>query len=221
MRPLVPAAVLFDFDGLICDTERAGHRAWQELYAEHGLHFPPALWQSMVGRHGGEHLAVEDLTRSLAGDVDAAALAARRRRRKDELCEAEPLRPGVLALLHEAADGGIPAVLVSSASSTWVTGHLERLGVLGRFAFLITGDLTERHKPHPDLYQLALRRLGCRPGDALAFEDSPVGVRAARAAGVPCVAVANAVGDPAELAGADTVLPSLADHTLIPEGSPA
>jgi HAD superfamily hydrolase (TIGR01509 family) len=208
-----PAAVLLDFDGLICDTEHAGLTAWREVYAEHGLRFPAELWRAMVGRADGERLAAEHLTARIGAERGPAAVA-RRKERKWRLCDGEPLRPGVGALLDAAREGGVPAAVVSSAPHAWVGPHLERLGVHDRFATVVTGDLTPRHKPHPDLYELALRRLGCAPGRALAFEDSAIGVRAARAAGVRCVAVPNGAGDADELRLADAVLPSLAHYDL-------
>jgi putative hydrolase of the HAD superfamily len=212
-----PEALLFDFDGLICDTERCGYRAWQETYAECGLEFPDALWRSMVGRADGERLAAGHLA-DLIGGADAPSLVARRKERKVRLCHSEPLRPGVRELLDAAESSAVPAAVVSSAPHAWVAPHLDRLGVRGRFAFLVTGDLTERHKPCPDLYELALRRLG-RPGTAVvAFEDSAIGVRAAQAAGVRCVAVPNGAGDPDDLAHADAVLPSLTHYDLLADG---
>ncbi|MDF4251741.1 HAD-IA family hydrolase [Streptomyces sp. WMMB303] len=222
----LPGVVLFDFDGLLCDTEAAGHRAWCELYAEHGRTFPDRTWREMVGREDGELLA---LRRLLAGEPDqaddaayagggttarAAELLARRRWRKRELCTREPLRPGARELLQEAARTGVPAAVVSSGPAAWVFGHLERLAVRELFALLVTGDQVRRPKPHPEPYLLALRRLGCRAAEAVAFEDSTVGVRAARAAGVWCVAVDNAAGGPADLSEADVVLDSLADYRL-------
>jgi HAD superfamily hydrolase (TIGR01509 family) len=209
-----PEAILLDFDGLICDTERIAHLSWQELYAEHGLEFPDRVWRAMAGRADGERVACADLAGRL-GVRDVTALAARRRRRKRELCAGEPLRPGVLALLDAAARHRVPAAVVSSSPHDWVGPHLTRLGVLGHFALVINGDMTARHKPHPDLYELALARLGTSARGAVAFEDSAVGVRAAQAAGLRCVAVPSAVADPAELAHADVVLHSLADHELV------
>ncbi|MFJ2742612.1 HAD family hydrolase [Streptomyces sp. NPDC087440] len=212
--PRPPQALFFDFDGLICDTESAAHRSWQELYAEHGLSFPDTLWSAMVGRADGEALAANRLAQLLDG-ADTTALVARRRRRKRELCDAEPLRPGVRALLESARADGVPAAVVSSSPYAWVAPHLDRLEVRHLFAFLVTGDLTERHKPHPDLYESALRGLEGPPsGAVVAFEDSATGVRAARAAGVYCVAVPNGVGSAADLAHADAVLPSLTHYEL-------
>ncbi|MBO8195401.1 HAD-IA family hydrolase [Streptomyces oryzae] len=213
----MPGALLFDFDGLLCDTEAAGHRAWCELYAEHGRAFPASTWREMVGREDGELLAVRRLVGGDGGEGDAAhaeELLARRRWRKRQLCSREPLRPGAFELLQEAARAGVPAAVVSSGPASWVAGHLERLGVRELFALLVTGDQVRRPKPHPEPYLLALRRLGRGAGEAVAFEDSPVGVRAARAAGVWCVAVDNAAGGPADLSEADAVLDTLADFRL-------
>lgn len=208
-----PKALLLDFDGLVCDTERASHRAWKELYAEHALEFPDSVWQAMVGHAEGELLAAADLAGRIS-TIDVQALATRRRRRKRDLCDTEPLRPGVRALLDTAARRSVPAAVVSSSPRDWVVPHLDRLGVRAQFSVVVTGDMTARHKPHPDLYELALARLGLGPRSVVAFEDSAVGVRAARAAGILCVAVANAVVDPADLSHADFVLPSLSDYDI-------
>ncbi|MBV7696595.1 HAD family phosphatase [Streptomyces sp. TRM70350] len=212
-----PRAVLLDFDGLICDTESAGHRAWREIYAACGLRFPESLWHSMVGRADGERLAADDLAARVGG-TRAATLVADRKERKRQLCDSQPLRPGVRELLDAARARGVQAAVVSSAPHAWVAHHLQRLGVRDRFAALVTGDLAARHKPHPDLYELALRVLDCAPAHAVAFEDSAIGVRAARAAGVRCLAVPNAVGDAAELGHADAVLPSLTHYDLAADG---
>ncbi|GGK22163.1 haloacid dehalogenase [Pilimelia terevasa] len=210
---MTPRALLFDFDGLVCDTERAAHRSWTDIFAAHGHAFPAALWATMVGRVDGERRAAAHLAALVPG-LDRAEVLARRRRRKQELCDREPLRPGVRELLAAAAAAGLPAAVVSSAARTWVGPHLERLGIRDDFAFLATGDLTDRHKPLPDLYEIALRDLRCPPGEAVAFEDSVVGVAAAVAAGIRCVAVPNGVGDPAELGAAAVVLTALTEYDL-------
>ncbi|MEU2929489.1 HAD-IA family hydrolase [Streptomyces sp. NPDC007251] len=208
-----PRALFLDFDGLICDTEDAARRSWSLLYASLGLAFPHALWRRMQGRSDGEQLALADLGRRLGRAVDPDTRA-RRLRTKTDLCRAEPLRPGVARLLENARLRGIPALVVSSSPRDWVEPHLVRLGVRRCFADLVTGDLVERHKPAPDLYLRALRHVGLPAEEVCAFEDSPTGVRAARAAGVACVAVPSAAGDAAALTEAVRVLPSLADFSF-------
>ncbi|MGW2254623.1 HAD family hydrolase [Kitasatospora sp. NPDC001660] len=213
MTPDRPQALLFDFDGLICDTERAARRSWDELYTRHGLEFPPGLWAAMSGRPTGEALAARDLGERLGRELTPHELR-ERRAAKSRLAAAEPLRPGVAALLAEATGAGIPCAVVSSADAHWVRTHLARLDVLDRFADLVTGERAAAHKPAPDLYLTALSAMGVTAARALAFEDSAVGVAAAVAAGIACVAVPNGADDPPPLTGAAAVLASLEDFTL-------
>lgn len=210
---MTPQALFLDFDGLICDTEDAARRSWSLLYTSFGFPFPDQVWQRMQGRSDGEEVALADLGQRLGRPVGPATRASRLRT-KTELCRAEPLRPGVARLLETARRRGIPALVVSSSPRDWVEPHLVRLGVRRHFADLVTGDLTRRHKPAPDLYLLALRHAGLAAGEVCAFEDSPTGVRAARAAGVSCVAVPSAAGEAAALTGAVRVLRSLADFSF-------
>ncbi len=205
--------LLLDFDGLICDTERAARRSWEELYGEFGLAFPPDVWARMAGRADGELVAVADLSRRRGILVDAA-VRARRLRRKQALCDEEPLRPGVAELIAAAAQRGLTLAVVSSSPLGWVCGHLTRLGVRDSFAVLVTGDEPGRRKPAPDLYCLALLRTGLTAAEVIAFEDSQVGVQAATAAGLRCVAVPNAAASDADLQTAGLVLDSLASYVL-------
>jgi HAD superfamily hydrolase (TIGR01509 family) len=210
----MPARALFlDFDGLICDTERAVRRSWDETYRELGLVFPPGVWEEIAGRADGEADALADLSRRLGGPV-TDVLRARRLLRKQALSAAEPLRPGVAALIAEATRRGLTLAVVSSSPRTWVHEHLFRLGVLDRFAVIVCGDDVFRRKPAPDLYQLALRRTGLTADQVIAFEDSPPGVLAARAAGLQCVAVPSAASSAIGLSHATLVLDSLERYQL-------
>ena len=207
-----PHALFLDFDGLICDTERAAFRSWQELYAWHGLEFGRDLWARMAGNARGEDVAVADLSRRHRAPT--ASELAWRRARKRLLCNQEPLRAGVVRLLDTAAAYGVPVAVVSSSPRAWVVGHLDRLGIADRVAPVITGDDVAHHKPAPDLYHLALGFARVRPADAVAFEDSGPGVRAAKAARLWCVAVPSSVGSRASVAAADLILDSIADYRL-------
>ncbi|MFI5494171.1 HAD family hydrolase [Actinoplanes sp. NPDC051859] len=206
--------LLFDFDGLICDTERAAHRSWDEVYQGllgHGL--PAEVWAAMAGRSDGEQVAVADLATRLGRPV-AESLRVARLRRKRELCATEPARPGVEALLAAGHAAGLQLGLVSSSRRDWVGPHLDRLGLRHWFDSVVTGDDTPRHKPAPDLYELALLRHEVAAADTVAFEDSESGVRAATTAGIYCVAVRNAVGTHADLSRADEIRASLRDFPL-------
>jgi HAD superfamily hydrolase (TIGR01509 family) len=203
-------ALLFDFDGLIVDTETPSLSSWQELYREHGHELTLDRWAAAVGTIGGfdpvAHLE------ELAGPIDRDEALPRRLARDLELCDVEELRPGVLDYLEEAERRGLTTAIVSSASRDWIDRHLARLERAGHFDEIVTADGdTARAKPLPVLYLEALDRLGLERDEAVAFEDSPNGVRAAKAAGLVCVAVPNGVTATLGLDEADLVVPSLAE----------
>ncbi|MFB7950097.1 HAD family hydrolase [Kitasatospora phosalacinea] len=201
-------AFLLDFDGLICDTESAAHRSWAEEYSRYGLPFPAGVWHRMLGNPNGEQLALADMAAKI-GTTNMAGVAERRASRKTQLCDQEPLRPGVKKLLEDAAAAEVVLAVVSSSGREWVQHHLTRLGVADYFLTLFTGERTRQHKPHPELYRLALHELRLPARAALAFEDSPVGSTAASAAGVDCVVVPNATSQPWTFGNAIAVLPDL------------
>jgi HAD superfamily hydrolase (TIGR01509 family) len=202
--------LLFDFDGLIVDTETPSRASWQELYREHGHELPLDRWATLVGTVGGWD-PFETLE-ELVGPVDRVALRERRLARELELGEIEELRPGVLEYLEEAERRGLATAIVSSSSNWWIDRHLGRLERAEHFDAIVAanGD-EERAKPRPTLYLEALDRLGLGAEEAVAFEDSPNGVRAAKAAGLFCVAVPNGVTATLALDEADLVVPSLAE----------
>jgi HAD superfamily hydrolase (TIGR01509 family) len=207
--------VVFDFDGLILDTEGPVFRAWQEEFEAHGC-APITIeeWASEIGTSDG--LDLVDLIRTRATrPVDEATMQARRRMRRDELLLVEVVRPGVTEWLDEADELGLPLAIASSSERGWVEHHLDRLGLLHRFRFLACfGDGDLAGKPAPDTYLAACSAIGVRPAAALAIEDSPHGVRAAKAAGMWCVAVPHEITERLDLSHADLRLPSLADTTL-------
>jgi len=203
-------ALLFDFDGLILDTETPEIVSWQEVWAEHGQRFPVERFVAEIGTVGGygAFSALEELT----GPLDRAALAARRSARKLALIEIEELRPGVLDYLEQARGRGIATAIVSSSSRAWIDAHLARLERAEQFDVILTGDHDrERGKPRPTLYLEALDALGVGADEAVAFEDSPNGIRAATAAGIFCIAVPNGITASLALDEADLILDSLAE----------
>ncbi|MGH3104386.1 MAG: HAD-IA family hydrolase [Gaiellaceae bacterium] len=205
--------LLFDFDGLIVDTETTSFASWQEVYREHGHELPFERWAAIIGTVGGfdpfAHLE------ELSGPLDRDAVLERQRVRELALAEVEELRPGVLEYLERARELGLATAIVSSASRDWIDRHLARLERAEHFDAIVTADRDPaRAKPRPTLYLEALDRLGLRADEAIAFEDSPNGVRAAKAAGLFCVAVPNGVTASLGLDEADIVVPALADLPL-------
>ena len=212
--PFAPRALVFDFDGLILDTETPEFVAWQEVFASHGARLTTAEWARVIGStdHGWD--AASSIARQTGVSVSSADLRAVWKPRQVELLEAETIRPGVLSLLAAGKARGMAIGVASSSPRWWVEGNLTRLGILSEFSAITTGDEVPRTKPDPAVYQLAVSRLGVPADAALALEDSPNGVQAAHAAGLRCVAVPNDVSRHLDLSAADVVLKSLADLDL-------
>jgi HAD superfamily hydrolase (TIGR01509 family) len=207
-------AFLFDFDGLILDTELASRAGWELLYRDHGHELPTDLWATLVGTTHAPWDPMAHLEELVGEPLDHEALNERRSAHEIELIEAEELRPGIEEYLAAARQRGLKRAIVSSSSQRWVDLHLHRLEEAVGWDAICTADGDPaRAKPAPILYVEALELLDITPGEAVAFEDSPNGVLAAKAAGVFCVAIPNDVTRDLGLeeAGADLVLDSLAD----------
>ena len=206
------AGLVFDFDGTILDTEDSVHRAWHELWASHGVDLPRAEWQAILGTDGGFD-AWAELERRLGQAVDPQ-LRDQRRARRDELLHAEVPRPGVVAWLDEADRLGVPVAIASSSPPDWVDGHLVRLGLLDRFAFLACCDGDIPGKPDPTSFRVACESIGADPSVSVAVEDSPHGIAAAVAAGLFTVAVPHPLTVDLDLSAADVVVGSLDEVRL-------
>jgi HAD superfamily hydrolase (TIGR01509 family) len=207
-------AFLFDFDGLILDTELAARAGWELLYREHGHELPTDLWATLVGTTHAPWDPMAHLEQLVGEPLEREALNAQRYAHEIALIEAEELRPGIAEYLAAARRHGLKRAVVSSSTRRWVDMHLERLEEVAGWDAICTADRDPaRAKPRPLLYLEALDRLEVTADEAVAFEDSPNGVLAAKAAGVFCVAVPNEVTRELGLeeAGADIVLDSLAD----------
>jgi HAD superfamily hydrolase (TIGR01509 family) len=202
-------ALLLDFDGTMLETESASYGSWQELLAEHDYELTPDTWSAAVGTIGGLDPAAL-LEEHLGTRIDRDALEARANRRHRELLEDERLRPGIEPLVDEAHERGLHVAIVTSASERWVRGHLRRLGIYDDLEHVIAanGD-PERAKPAPLLYREAATVLEIEPAEAVALEDSPNGVSAARAAGMQVIAFPNPITEAMDLGEADAIAPEL------------
>jgi HAD superfamily hydrolase (TIGR01509 family) len=206
--------LLFDFDGLLVDTETPSLASWQAVYREHGHELPLERWATLVGTIGASWDPYGHLEQ-LAGPLDRERVLERRRTYELSLTDVEELRPGVLEYLEEADRLGLKKAIVSSSTNDWIHGHLARLERAEHFDLVIAANHDPvRGKPAPTLYLEALDRLGLRAEEAIAFEDSPNGIQAAKAAGIYTVAVPNSVTAALGLDAADLVLESLADLPL-------
>ena len=207
-------ALLFDFDGTLWDSESAVFDAYRRLYAAHGHDLPVDEWAAGVGTLGGFD-PVADLEARLGRELQQASVDGASWDRVVGSLDDIGLRPGVRRYLDDAVARGLSLGIVSSNDREWVEEHVRRLGVADVWSVIATadGDL-ERAKPSPGLYAEALAAVDARASEAVAIEDSPNGIAAAKAAGVFCLAVPNEVTAELDLSAADLLVDSLEDLPL-------
>jgi HAD superfamily hydrolase (TIGR01509 family) len=203
-------ALIFDFDGLILDTETALIDAYGDVHGAHGIAFDKPLFARSVG-HADYAF---DPWKGFGAGADHSALERERRAFNRTRNEAQPILPGVVALIGEARAAGLKVGLASNSMHDHVEGHLGRLGLLGSFDFLACREDVAAPKPEPDLYRLVLNHFGVRPHEAIAFEDSHTGTLAAKRAGVWVVAVPNESTGHHDFGHVDLRAASLADCRL-------
>lgn len=203
-------AFVFDFDGLILDTESALIRSYADVHAAHNVAFDEALFFRAVGH---VDFTFDPWIAFGPAAIHAELEAERQQLKKGRLEKLLPL-PGVIALLDEARTAGLHVAIASNSEHTWVEPHLQRLGLLDRFAFLACREDAPSPKPEPDLYKLVLQNFGLRAHEAIAFEDSHTGSVAAKRAGLHTVAAPGPSTAHHDFAHVDLLVKSLAEVTL-------
>ncbi len=206
-------ALIFDFDGLIIDSETPLFDIWQAIYRRHGAELTIDSWRHALGTQGGFD-PYADLAARTGHVLPREETAAHVRREHVERCEREPLLAGVADCVADARAARLATAVASSSPRWWVEPWIERHGLGPAIDTICTRDDVERVKPAPDLFLLAAERLGVAPGECVVFEDSPNGIRAARAAGMRAVAVPNALTRTLEFPGPHLVLASLGECPL-------
>jgi HAD superfamily hydrolase (TIGR01509 family) len=207
-------AVVFDFDGLILDTESVEFRASAEVFERYGCELTEDEFSVVTGSNwdGFEELVQRATVPLPPREELKIAYEARTRELHTEL----EVLPGVADWIKEAQASGLRLGIASTSSDAWVTGHLDRLGLRDAFETFSCCGLGEvmPAKPAPDCYQNACKQLAVAPERALAVEDSVNGLIAAKTAGLWCVAVPNPLTRRLDFSAADVQLGSLADATL-------
>lgn len=207
--------LIFDFDGLILETEGPIYQSWIELFREFDAELPFDIWATIIGKSSNEHFdPFSLLEQTLNRKLDRETLAPRRTAREMELVHSQPILPGVIPALERAGELGLKLGIASSSNRKWVMGHLTRLGLAHYFDVVHTSEDVERTKPDPELYILALTSLGLKADEAIVFEDSPNGVAAAKGAGIFVVAVPNPLTRQLSIDHADLKLDALTDLSL-------
>ena len=206
-----PAAVVFDLDGLLLDTESVWTQAEAELFARHGQTFGPEQKRHLIGTSGAATARIIEEMLGLPGQGHALA-AAIRDLVWEALEEGAPARPGAVELVAELAAEGVPIGVASNSPRAIVDRALAFSALNATFGIVLGGDDVEHPKPAPDLYLQAATALGAAPHEAVALEDSPPGVASARAAGLRVVGVPSFPG--VTLEEAHVIAASLADPAV-------
>ncbi len=221
MNPLSltwPEAVIFDFDGILVDSEPMHHRAFNEVLDPLGMAFP---WKEYVETYMGfdDRDAFREAFRAKGIDLDdtnlAKLVAAKSEAFLRGLRAGVTAYPGAVPLIETLSAAGTPLALCSGALRADIDPILAQLGVARRFGVIVSADDVRRSKPDPESYALAFRRLAetyssslTVPGKSVAVEDTPAGIRSAKGAGLRVLAVTNSYGT-GELAEADWIVESL------------
>lgn len=207
-------ALIFDFDGLIIDTETPEYESWQEIFHSFGVALELDVWEGFIGRGFGSFDVYQHLADLSGRQIDREAIRPMMRKRYLERIERNPVLPGVERCIRRARELGMRLAVASSSRGGWASGHLERRGLLHNFELLLSGDDVANVKPDPEIYTLTAQRLGVSPQNALAIEDSFNGLAAAKAAGLYCVVVPNPMTKHMDFSAADLRLNALSDVTL-------
>ena len=206
-------AVVFDFDGLLVDTEWSIYEMAATTFAEFDIDLAVPVWATIVGL-AGESDWWGQLCAANGWDIDRDEWWRRYDSLDRTFRDHLPALPGVVDLLDGLEAAGVARGIASSSSREWIDGHLERLGLRDRFATVAGVDRTGVGKPAPDVYLLACADLGADPARSVAVEDSGHGIAAAKAAGLFCVAVPSRITRHTDLSAADLIVASLAELRL-------
>lgn len=204
-------AVLFDFDGVLVDTEWAIYDAWHRTFCDNGHPLPLEVYTQCIGSDFNTWSPKTHLEELTGAAFDWHDLDSKRQRQIEGDLAGEGPMPGAVELLTSLTALGIPRAVVSSSSHHWVDGWLDRLDLRRHFDEVVCRGDAPRIKPAPDLYLEAAKRFGLDPAECLVIEDSLNGVKAAIAAGMPVWAVPNRVTACLDFSLADAIFPSLTE----------
>jgi HAD superfamily hydrolase (TIGR01509 family) len=208
----LPAAVVFDNDGLLLDTEEAWTRAETELFRRHGAVFTFEHKRDLIGTSHSIAAGKLEAMLGLPGRGEEVMNELHELVMVEARHDIEP-RPGALGLVDALLEAGIPIAVASNSQRAFLDLVLETAGVADRFAVTVTADEVPNPKPAPDIYLEACRLLGADPARSVGLEDSPTGAAAAKAAGMTVIGVPYLPD--IEIGPADIVAGSLADAVVL------
>jgi beta-phosphoglucomutase len=198
-------AAIFDMDGVLVDTYQAHYRSWLEMAHAEGLDFGEEEFARTFGRTSREVIA-KNWGKDL-GNEEIAALDAKKEAAFRRIIEAHmPVMPGAVELLRALGEAGFRLAVGSSGPPENVDMVLDRMNVRGLLGAVVTGRDVTRGKPDPQVFLLAAQRLGVPPRRCAVVEDAPLGIAAAKAAGMAGIGLASTGRTREELKQADLVV---------------
>jgi len=207
-------ALIFDFDGLVLNTEVPEFEAWTEVYRRHGATLRLDDWVKIIGTTSEAFNVIDNLISQVDEKVDISNIRSEHHSIIWSLLQKETVMPGVERLIQQGKAAGMRIAIASSSPLEWVAGHLSRLGIKDWFETICTSEDVAMVKPDPALFLCAAKRLTVEPAQAIVFEDSLHGVTAAKRAGMRCVAVPHIITRGLDLSSADLIINSLDDIEL-------
>lgn len=207
-------AIIFDFDGVIIDSETPEFHTWKQICSRYGVDIPLEVWEKGMGSSLEAFDPLVYLETSLGQPIDRVGLKAEQECMLWEHLNKQSILPGIEDYMYSAHRLGIQLAIASSSPLDWVGGHLTRLGLYDHFTVICTKDDVKQVKPDPALFLLALEKLGVEPHEAAVVEDSPNGLQAAMQAGIFRIAVPTTLSCQLDLSNANLILNSLAELPL-------
>jgi len=207
-------AVIFDFDGLVLDTETVVYESWRRVYRAHGHDLPIEAWIAHLGMPSTTFDHHADIEQLADVQLDRDEVRQQRDAYVYATLDAYDALPGVIDWIKACEDMGLKRAVCSGSSHRWVERHLNRLGLLDRFQTIVCGEDTTEHKPEPAPFLETARQLDVEPTRCLVLEDSLNGIRAAKAAGMWAAAVPTEMTARLNFTEADRVIASLAEQSL-------
>jgi len=205
-------AIIFDFDGLLLDTESLWFDCYKEVLAEYKVDLPLSVFSQIIGTHNG--LFTEYMMEQLNDEKLIKAVDEKAGKLHKEKVATIELREGVREFFAEAKEIGLKIGLATSSSRSWVIPFLTKFSLVDYFDVIKTSDDVKKIKPDPELYLEALKGLDVQPHEAIVFEDSLNGATAANRAGIPCVIVPNPVTKDLDFKEYAMKLDSMGGHSL-------
>jgi HAD superfamily hydrolase (TIGR01509 family) len=210
---MILQALIFDFDGLIVDTENPGFLSWGEIYSQYNQDLLLEDWTKATGYVGNFDPALH-LEGLVGHSLDWAVLAPKRENRNWELTLQAKTLPGIAELMKQAKRRNLAVGVASNSGGSWVVDGLGRLGLDAYVDKVVTRDMVLNPKPAPDIYLKTAQDLEVNPEAVVALEDSEPGARAAKAAGMAVIVVPNRFSERQDLSVADLIEKSAKELNL-------